>query len=84
MARLIPAELGTHYVAGSAIALLLLKPGAAWVVAGCLAAALGREIYGRWRRSRPMQREDWVEAAIDVAFTLTGGAVVLAAAAIGV
>ena len=84
-ARLIPADLGTHYVLGTAIVLLALPvAGPIWAALACLAAAVGRELYG-WRKRgwRPFERADWIESARDIASTLAGGAVVLAAAYIG-
>lgn len=86
MAYLIPADLGTHYAAGTAVTLLALRlAGPGWAALACLAAAIGRELYGWHKRAwRPFTREDWKEAGRDIAFTLAGGAAVLAAAYIGV
>lgn len=80
MTRLIAADKGTHYVLLSALALLLLPVG--WQAAACVCAAvaIGREVYGRWRRARPMTRDDWREAGLDIGAGLAGCAIVLAAA----
>jgi hypothetical protein len=83
MARLIPAEKGTHYVLLSLAALLLLPLGGAVAAGVCAALAIGREVYGRWRRFRTMTRADWREALLDIGAGLAGCAVVLAAAQIG-
>lgn len=85
MARLIPADKGTHFLLGGLVALLGLALGGAVAAALlCAAVAVGREIYG-WRQRgwRPFQRDDWLEAGLDIAFTLGGGGLVLAAAAVG-
>lgn len=83
MAYLIPSDSGTHFALATLITLAALKFGWPVAAAACAAAALGRELYGRWRRARPMTREDWLESARDIGATLAGGAVVLAAAAVG-
>ena len=83
MARLIPADKGTHYLVLSLIALGLLSFGWPVAVGVCLALAILREAYGRWRRARPMTREDWREAGLDIAFGMAGCAVVLLAARVG-
>lgn len=83
-ARLLPADKLTHAVVGLCVALVLLPFGWQWAAAGCCAAAVGREVYGRVRRARRMNRADWREAAADIATTLAGGAAVLAAALIGI
>jgi hypothetical protein len=59
----------THYMLGTA--------------AACAVAAIGREVYGWQQRGRTMTTRDWRESAFDIAFTLAGGAVVLAAAWLG-
>ncbi len=86
MARLIPAELGTHYVAGTAVTLAVLPlAGPLWAALACAAAAVARELYGWWKRGwRPFDRADWIESGRDIAFTLAGGSVVLTAAIIGI
>lgn len=83
MARLIPADKGTHYVLLSVLALMLLPLG--WQVAAgaCAAVAILREVYGRWRRQCPMTHADWREAGLDIAAGMAGAAVVLAAAWVG-
>lgn len=73
----------THLAAGVSATLILLPFGWQIAAAGCCVAALGREVYGRIRRGRRMDRADWIEAAADVAATLVGGAAVLAAGWIG-
>ena len=83
-AKLIPADLGTHYAAGSAVALALLPAGPAVAAAGCAVGAVGREVYGWHKRGRTMTRDNWRESARDIGATLAGGAAVLAAAFIGV
>jgi hypothetical protein len=85
-ARLIPQDLGTHFVLGTLIVLVVLPlGGAVWAALACLAAAVGRELYGWWRRGwRSFDRADWIESGRDIASTLAGGAVVLAGAAIGI
>jgi hypothetical protein len=72
-ARLIPADKLTHYALGLQ-----------WAALACLAVAVGRELYGWHGRGwRPFQNDDWREAGLDIASTLAGGALVLAAAYIG-
>lgn len=84
MARLIPQDKATHAILGALAALLGLLAGPEWASLACLAAAVGRELYG-WRKRgwRPFERADWIESGRDIAFTLAGGTVVLAGAAIG-
>lgn len=77
--RTIPADKANHFVAGALIALLGLLGGAPWAVVLCVAAALGRELYNVWRAGWAWSAWSWP----DVAWTLAGGALVLAAAAIG-
>ena len=84
MARLIPQDKATHAIVGALVALLGLLAGPQWAALACAAAAVGRELYGWHGRGwRPFQREDWREAGLDIASTLAGGAVVLAAAYLG-
>lgn len=83
MARLIPADKGTHYVLLSFIALGLLPQGGPVAANACAAIAIFREAYGRWRRARPMIREDWREAGLDIGAGMVGCAVVLLAARVG-
>lgn len=84
MAYIPPADKLLHFALGVLIALAaLIFAGWPAAVGACAAAALGREAYGRWRRAVPMTRFDWIEGAQDAASTLAGGAVVLAAAAVG-
>lgn len=80
MARLIPPDKGTHYVAGSLVALAFLPVGLGLAAAGVALAAVGREAYRAHQLRRPLERADYIEAARDIAFTLGGGAVVLAGA----
>jgi hypothetical protein len=82
--RLPPADLLTHLAAGLIVSLVLLPFGWPWAVGGCCAAAIGREVYGRIKRGRRMDRADWREAAADIGATLAGGAAILAAALIGI
>lgn len=78
-----PVDKLLHFALGALIALAALPFG--WPVAACAcaAAAVGRELYGRWKRAAPMTRYDWAESAQDAAATLAGGAAVLAAAWLG-
>lgn len=79
-----PADKLLHASLGALVTLAaLIFAGWAIALAACAAAALGREVYGRWKRATPMTRFDWVESAQDAASTLAGGAFVLAAAAVG-
>lgn len=84
MAYIPPADKLLHAALGALTTLAALV-FAGWpaAVGACTAAALGREVYGRWKRATPMTRFDWVESAQDAASTLAGGAFVLAAAAVG-
>lgn len=84
MAYIPPVDKLLHFALGALAALAALV-FAGWpaAVGACAAAAAGREVYGRWRRAVPMTRYDWIESAQDAAATLAGGAVVLAAAAVG-
>lgn len=79
MAYLIPSDKGTHYVLLSVLALVLLPLG--WLASAgvCLAVAIGREVYGRWKRGVPMTKWDWIESAQDIGAGMAGCAVVLAA-----
>lgn len=83
MARLIPADKGTHAVVGAVLTLVVLPFG--WPVAAgaCAVAAVGREVYGWRQRGSTMTRDNWVESALDAGATLGGGAVVLLAAMVG-
>ena len=83
MARLIPADLGTHYVLVSltVLATLLLGLGCQWAVFNACAVIIGREVYGAWRRG---WRMDWIESSRDGLAGLAGGAVVLLGALVGV
>lgn len=84
MARLIPADKGTHLVIGALCALALLLFSPILAALGCLAAAVGREVYGWDKRGRgKLSRADATEAALDIGATLAGGAIVLIAAIIG-
>ncbi len=83
MARLIPADKGTHAVLCALVALIALPLGWRAAVGACVVVAMGREVYGRWRRGHGMTAADWREAGLDIAAGLAGGAVVLAAAVIG-
>lgn len=84
MARLIPQDKGTHAIVGVLVALAALPAGPEWAALACAAAAVGREVYGwRARGWRQFDRADYIEAAVDIAFTLAGGAAVLLAAFIG-
>lgn len=85
MARLIRADLGTHYILVSLTVLATLMGGGGWkwaVFNGC-AVIVGREIYGAWKRGWRMNREDCLEVGRDTAAGLAGGAVVLLAARVG-
>jgi hypothetical protein len=83
-ARLIPADKLTHYALGSLCTLAALPLGLQWAALACLAVAVGRELYGWHARGwQPFTRADWLEAGADIAFTLAGGCVVLAAATLG-
>jgi hypothetical protein len=84
--KLIPPDKGTHAILGALVTLAVLcLAGPVWAALACLAVAVGREIYGWWRRGwRPFDRADWIEAAADIGSTLAGGAAVLAAFAIGI
>jgi hypothetical protein len=84
VAYLIPSDTGTHAVLGALVLLVLLPFGWPWAVAGCVLAAIGREVYGRIKRARRMNRADWIESALDSSATMAGGAVVLTGAFIGV
>lgn len=86
MARLIPADLGTHYVLVSltVLATLLLGLGCQWAVFNACAVIIGREVYGAWKRGWRMEREDWIESSRDGLAGLAGGAVVLLGALVGV
>lgn len=80
MAKLIPADKGTHFVLGALCALvlvLLFTPAVAAL--GALAVAIGREVYGFRARGGLMSRYDAIESLEDVAATLAGAGVVLAA-----
>ena len=80
MTRLIPADKGTHFVLGSVLTLLaLLLAGPAGAVSACVLAAVGREVYGWWRRGWRMAWADAGESLADIGATLLGGLVVLAA-----
>ena len=59
---------------------LALLAGAAWAVAACVLAAIGREVYGWRRRAWRMAWADARESLADIGATLLGGLVVLAAA----
>lgn len=83
MARLIPADKGTHAVIGAVLTLSVLPFGWPLATGACAVAAVGREVYGRWKRAAPMTRWEWIESAQDAAATLGGGAVVLIAAGVG-
>jgi uncharacterized membrane protein HdeD (DUF308 family) len=78
------SERGQTWLRRGVIALAALAL-AGWpaAVGACAVAALGREVYGRWRRAAPMTRWDWIESALDAGATLGGGAVVLIAASVG-
>jgi hypothetical protein len=68
--KLIPADKGTHFVAGAGLtALALMVVPLLPAAAVCMVAAVLRECYGLWRRGR----WDW----LDIAWTLAGGAAVL-------
>jgi hypothetical protein len=85
MAKLIRADLGTHYVLVSLQVVLTLAAGLGWrwAIFGAAAVIVGREVYGRWRRARPMTRDDWIESGRDAVFGAAGAGAVLAGAAIG-
>lgn len=83
MTYLAPADKLTHIVAGVCITLVALPLGWAWAAALCGVICVAREVYGRWRRARPMSRDDWREAVRDIVAGLAGGAAVLGAALIG-
>lgn len=83
MAYLIPADKGTHFLLGALLTLAVLPLGWKLAAAACVLAAIGREVYGWKQRGRTMTHDNWSESVADVAFTLAGGAVVLAAAAVG-
>lgn len=83
MARLIPADTGTHAILGALVTLVLLPFGWSWAAAGCGAVAIGREVYGWRARSWTMTSQDADEHTLDIAFTLAGCAAVLASAFIG-
>lgn len=78
MTRLIPADKGTHAILGALLTLILLPFGWIPAAAGCAVVAVGREVYGRIKRATPMTRDNWIESAKDIAWTLAGGGVVLA------
>lgn len=77
--RTIPADKANHFILGALAALLGLLAGALWAVALCVLAALGRELYNVWRAGWAWSAWSWP----DVAWTLGGGALVLAAGAVG-
>jgi hypothetical protein len=71
--RLIPADKGTHFVAGAAITAAALLAAPPLAAAGlCALAAVLREWYG----VRTTGLWDWA----DIGWTLAGGAVVLVGA----
>ncbi len=73
MTRIIPADKGTHFVAGAGITAVVLLAAPLAVAGGlCALAAVLREWYGL----RTTGRWDWA----DIAWTLAGGAVVLVGA----
>jgi hypothetical protein len=72
-ARLLPPDKLTHAWIGFFITLPCLPLGWEVALAVCLLAAVGRELYGWWRRGWRMHREDLREAALDIAFTMAGG-----------
>ncbi len=82
MAYLIPSDKGTHYFLASVLTMLVLwlPVDWPWAAAACAAAAIGREVYGWWRRGWVMTRDDALESARDIGMTLAGGAVVLGGA----
>ena len=81
--RLPPVDKLTHLAAGLIVSLVFLPLGGEWAAGLCLLAAVLREVYGRIKRGRRMNRADWREAAGDIGATLAGGAAILAAALIG-
>lgn len=78
-----PVDKLLHFALGALVALAALPFGWPTAAGASAAAALGREVYGRWKRAAPMTRWDWIESAQDAAATLAGGAVVLIAAGVG-
>ena len=83
MARLIPADKGTHAILCALITLGALPFGWPLAAVPCVVVAVLREVYGWRQRARPMTRDDWREAALDIAAGLAGAAVVLLAALVG-
>ncbi len=83
MARLIPADKGTHAVVGAVLTLAVLPFGWPLAAGACAVAAVGREVYGWRQRGSTVTRDNWVESALDAGATLGGGAVVLLAAMVG-
>lgn len=72
-ARLLPADKLTHAWIGFFITLPGLPGHMGVALAVCLLAAIGRELYGWWRRGWRMSRDDAKEHALDIAATLAGG-----------
>lgn len=85
MAKLIPADLGTHYVLVSITVLVVLAAGLGWMAAVGIGGVviIGREVYGWRQRGRPMEKADWIESGRDILAGLFGGGVVLLAAQVG-
>lgn len=82
-AKLLPADILTHYVVGSGVVLLFLRLDWRFAIAACVLAAVGREAYAAHKRGWTFSRLDLRESAGDIASTLVGGAVVLAAYGLG-
>ncbi len=83
-AALLPADKLTHAIAGACVAVVLLPFGVLPAVLACVLAAVGREVYAWRQRGWTMTRKQAIEHAADILCTLAGGALVLAAALIGV
>lgn len=83
MAYIPPADKLLHAVLCALVTLAALPFGWRIAAAACSGVAIGREVYGRWKRARPMTRDDWIESGRDILAGLAGGGVVLAGAFIG-